>query len=170
MESVIRSFSERSRPFRNSDLASADAVVTGILPASGGVVPVSAAGAGTSFFAQAIPATLAATAIVQRRASVRSRRMVPPLAFPYDESKGELGSPAHPSISRFRPSRGPLRDLGYFAAAFFSPAILMSNFPRLSMKKTHSDPVSQAVVCFWFAGWNRYEPGPSLTSGFPSSP
>jgi len=60
--------------------------------------------------------------------------------------------------------------LAGLAGAFFSSTNLMPNFPLLSRKPTHSDAASQPDVCFWPAGWNRYEPGPSLTSGFPGSP
>src|SRR5437879_970482 len=99
-------------------------------------------------------------------------------SFGREEERAERagGSPADPP--RFRTERGKKwksdpRDscrTYFLAGAFFSSTNLMPNFPLLSMKKTHSDAASHAVECLPFAGWNRYEPGPSLASGFPSSP
>src|SRR5712691_4372728 len=122
MESVISSFSARSRPWRNSVLASADEVVTGIFPPPAGVGAVASlatAGAGASFFAQPPLARPAATPRTKRRLRDRFLRIVSSFAmWKRGIYRTEVRTYAPPQCCDGEPPRRSLRGAAHLPQGF----------------------------------------------------
>ena len=101
MESVIRSFSNMSRPCRYSAFASAEEVVTGIFPPPAGVGAASAAaGAGASFLAQPPTARAAATPRVREERGIGSCASSPPSQTTVSTKGGSRGCEGGPPTGR----------------------------------------------------------------------